>query len=61
MEPAPGRRLFRPALTLGMALSALAAVTLWGDPRWARSYAAFVAVTAAALVLAPVVGLARRR
>jgi hypothetical protein len=60
MEPAPGRRLFRPALTLGMALPALAVVALWGDPRWARSYAIFVAVTAAVLVLAALTRSARR-
>lgn len=61
MEPAPGRRLVRPALTLGMALPAIAAVALWGDPRWTRSYVVFVVVTAAAGALVALVRTAPRR
>ena len=49
MEPAHGRRLSRLALTLWIAVPALVAVMLWGEPAAARTYSAFVAVTAAAL------------
>ncbi len=60
MEPAPGRRLFRPRLTLVTALAALAAVARWGDAPAFGSYALFVAVTAAVLAAAAVVVPARR-
>jgi hypothetical protein len=60
MEPAPGRRLPRPAVTLWVAPPALTAVWAWGDPALVRPYCAFVAVTAAALVVvAPAVRLLR--
>jgi hypothetical protein len=49
MEPAHGRRLTRPAVTLWVAATAILAVALLADPVWARAYAAFVAVTGAAL------------
>jgi hypothetical protein len=52
MEPAHGRRLSRLALTLWIAVPALVAVMVWGDPAAAQAYSAFVAVSAAALVLA---------
>ena len=52
MEPAHGRRLSRLALTLWIAVSALAAVLVWGDATAVQAYSAFVAVTAGALVLA---------
>lgn len=61
MEPAPGRRLSRLALTLWVAPPALAAVGLWGDPRAARPYALFVAATAAVLVLVALARPAGRR
>jgi len=51
---APGRRFVRLASTLGTALSALAAVVVWGDPAWAGAYYVFVAVTGAVLVTAVV-------
>jgi peptidoglycan/LPS O-acetylase OafA/YrhL len=47
---ARGRRLARPAPTIWTALAALAAVEIWGDQTWSRSYYAFLVVTAAALV-----------
>ena len=50
MEPAHGRRLSRLALTLWIAVPALVAVMVWGDPAAARAYFAFVAVSAAALL-----------
>jgi hypothetical protein len=53
-----GRRLACLAPTLWTALAALAAVAIWGDPAWARSYYAFVAVTGAVL-LAALVGRQR--
>jgi hypothetical protein len=46
MEPALGRRLWQLA---AIALVLLAAVAVWGEP-WLRDYAAFVAVTAAAVL-----------
>ncbi len=49
MEPAHGRRLFRPALTLWVAPPLLLAVAVWGESAWARSYYAFVLVTATVL------------
>jgi hypothetical protein len=52
MEPAHGRRLSRLALTLWIAVPALVAVMVWGDPAAARAYSAFVALSAASLVLA---------
>ena len=52
MEPAHGRRLSRLALTLWIAVSALAAVLVWGEATAVQAYSAFVAVTAGALVLA---------
>lgn len=52
MEPAHGRRLSRLALTLWIAVPALVAVMVWGDRAGARAYAAFVALSAASLVLA---------
>lgn len=61
MEPASGRRLFRPALTLGTALAAWAAVALWADARTARSYALFVVLTLAATSFAALVRPPRRR
>lgn len=60
MEPAPGRRLVRPALTL-MALLAIGMAALWGDTRWARSYVVFVAVTAATAAVAALLWPAGRR
>ena len=50
MEPAHGRRLSRLALTLWIAVPALVAVMVWGDPAAARAYSAFVAVSAAAIL-----------
>jgi hypothetical protein len=61
MEPAPGRRLVRPAVTLRMALVAVGVAALWGDTHWARSYVVLVAVTAATAALAALVRPARRR
>ena len=61
MEPSPGRRLVRPAVTLRMALVAIGVAALWGDTRWARSYVVFVAVTAVTAALAAFVEPARRR
>jgi hypothetical protein len=61
MEPAPGRRLVRPAFTLRMALLAVGVAALWGDTRWARSYVVFVAVTATIVAGAALLGPARRR
>jgi len=52
MEPAHGRRLSRLALTLWIAVPALVAVALWAGPAAVRTYSAFVALTAAALVFA---------
>lgn len=52
MEPAHGRRLSRLALTLWIAVPALVAVMVWGDPTAAQAYSAFVAVSAAAVVVA---------
>ena len=53
--------LSRPVLTLAPAPFALAAVALWGAPGWLGSYALFVAVTAAAVVLAALVRPGRGR
>jgi hypothetical protein len=61
MEPAAGRRLVRPALTLRMALLAVGVAALWGDTRWARSYVVFVAVTAATVAVAALIRPAGRR
>jgi len=49
-----GRRFACLAPTFWTALAALAAVALWGDPRWASAFYAFVAVTGAVLVAAVV-------
>jgi hypothetical protein len=54
------RRLVRPALTLELAFLAVGTVTLWGDPRSARSFAAFVAVSAVAVAVAALVRPPRR-
>jgi len=51
MEPAHGRRLSRLAVTLWIAVPALVAVIVWGDTA-VGAYSAFVAVSAAALVVA---------
>lgn len=52
MEPAHGRRFSRLALTLWIAVPALVAVMVWGEPPAAQAYSAFVAVSAGALVVA---------
>jgi hypothetical protein len=52
MEPALGRRLCRSTATLWVAPPALVLVWAWGELSWARPYSLFVAVTAAALVVA---------
>jgi hypothetical protein len=49
MEPAHGRRLSRLAITLWIAVPALGAVLAWGESA-VGAYAAFVAVSAGALV-----------
>ena len=51
MEPAHGRRLSRLALTLWIAVPALVAVMVWGESA-VGAYAAFVVVSAGALVAA---------
>jgi hypothetical protein len=50
MESPPGRRILRPALTLGAALPALAAVAVWAAPVPRAAYLSFVGLTAALLV-----------
>jgi hypothetical protein len=60
MGPGPARRLSRVAATLAAAPAAVAAVTLWGAPGWARPYALFVAVTLAAVLVAEAVASRRR-
>jgi hypothetical protein len=49
MELAHGRRLSRLAISLWIAVPALVAVIVWGETA-VGAYAAFVAVSAAALV-----------
>ena len=51
MEPAHGRRLSRLAITLWIAVPALAAVLAWGETA-VGAYVAFVALSAGVLVAA---------